>query len=208
METKIIGFVGRDCYDIVFYLARTAFQLGCSCLIEDYSGTGMCNYVSSMQIPVNEAVDNRGVDICNGQCMAGYAGYGYVFRYFGQVVGIPLKCEEVYFVTDGQLHEVGILQEVQTEGSFNVLLVRSRNRLHARLGSVKMALARFGFGENVMELDFNEEDEAARLSIQYENTPKIKRISSSAVDLIVKFFEIDYDKKLIRSAIKELLRGR
>ena len=59
-----------------------------------------------------------------------------------------------------------------------------------------------------MELDFNEEDEAARLSIQYENTPKIKRISSSAVDLIVKFFEIDYDKKLIRSAIKELLRGR
>lgn len=208
MEAKFVGFVGRDCYDLVFYLARTALLLGGSCLVEDVSGSSMCMYVSDTQVRSGEAVDNRGVDISNGICMAGYSGYDYVFRYFGQSVDSPLQCEEVYFVTDGQLQEVGILQRVQSPSSFNTLVIRTRSGLKKRLNAVQMALAKYNFGENVLCLDFNEGDEAARLSVQYDSLPAVRGISAATVAFITGFFEVDYDKKQIKAAVRELLRGR
>lgn len=213
--SKLLGFAGIESYDLMHYLGRTITRLGAIVLLVDnsddkslaysipnfdeFSKLGILNYGNV------DVVTNVGADAIAD------AKYDYVLVYFGFNFKDSLfqACDEIYFVTDLQLHNVFRLSRAELSAdAFAFLLIRDRYSSKMSPDLVIEELQKFSLEkENVIYVDDSPEDVNSRILCQYNSRFSFKKVSKSIMDFIVKVLIIDFSEKEIVSAFKLAARG-
>lgn len=208
MDTKLVGFIGKDCYDLVYIVARTAHLLGSRCAVADLSGEGIAAIIGGASGNKSGSVaENRGVDYYAGVLPKG--DYTYVFIYFGWHSTKIFNCEEMYIVTDCQKQDLDKLKRIPAScGNYRTLIMRSNADLQKKKEFVLQHLSNLALGDTACLLNFGAADEEIRLSILYESLPSLKRLSDGIKNFVMTFFLVDYDRKAIREAVKNLVKGK
>lgn len=213
--SKISGFIGIESYDLLLYLSQTMKHLKCSVLLVDNSIDHSLAYTvpNFDEFSKLGIINYAGVDVAVGVSseQLGKADYDYILIYFGfnqRAVELEL-CDEVYVITDLQLHNIFRLDKFHVaQDAYVFLVIRDKYSSKASpdlvLDSVKAYSIR---PEDVMYIEDGPEDLNAKLMCQYNSRLSFKRVSKSICDFIVAVLGIDFDKKDVLGAYKMASRG-
>jgi len=65
-EHKSFWFVGVECYDIIYYTAKVASNLGFKCIMVDLAKDGALSYLYQDTFSAGEVVNVNGIDLIKG----------------------------------------------------------------------------------------------------------------------------------------------
>lgn len=214
MSNKIIGFVGIEKYEIIHYLSRILIHLNQKILLADQSEERAL--ACSIPVPFSdtgEIIDYNGVDVSLGlkaeelRCMD----YNYILVDFGFYVQHPMLniCDEVYLVSDLQLHNIRSLSAMQLEKHQHRFLI-----LKTFLGNKVNPCYIFEEMRNLMireensyALPMEERDYENCLNCQYENQISMKKLSRYVKQLLYEILLPDFSKNQLDRAFRLAERG-
>lgn len=206
---KVFGFCGTGCYDLIYYSAKLAHQLGHSALMVDMSNDRELAYLYHDKLKPGEFAEVDGVGLVLAPLSRGsLAGYDYVFVYSGYNTASFKLCHELYFVINYGRNTIERLKAITVPDIPRYLVIRDP-------GDCAFAL---DFAINVLpNLDINEEDiyviedstndAQAKVYLQYSMQVKFSRLSKSIRDLAEHLLDTDVSKKELDKTWKMLQKG-
>lgn len=119
-NSKVIGFIGVDCYDYILYLTRILTILGCKVLLIDYSCTQSLTYCIPHPKDMDsykEIVEYKGFDFTRRIFSLEWEGeYDFIFIFYGLY---DLKnysmCNFYILLSDGQRHHLDRIKVLKVE---------------------------------------------------------------------------------------------
>jgi hypothetical protein len=214
MRSKMIGFVGIEKYEIIHYLSRILFHLQQKVLLLDQSSERALACSIPVLYPGNkEIMDYNGVDVAEGLSTEaiGWLDYDYILVDLGFQVKHPLLavCDEVYLVSDLQLHNIRNLSALSLEKHqerFLILKTFFANQINPRYIYEEMTPLMIR-EENSYALSLEEKDYENCLQCQYQNRISIKRISKGMKRMLCEMLSADFTKVQIDRAFRMAERG-
>lgn len=215
MPNKMIGFVGIEKYEIIHYLSRILFHLNQKILLADQSEERAL--ACSIPVPFSdtrEIIDYNGVDVSLGMNMDELRSveYDYILADFGFQVHHPMLtiCDEVYLVSDLQLHNIRNLSAMDLEKHqhrFLILKAFFVNKVNPDFIYEEMSHLMI-HEDNSYALPMEERDYENCLNCQYENQISMKRISRYVKQLLYEMLLPDFSKNQLDRAFRLAERGR
>ena len=209
---KLIGFIGTEKYDIMHYLSRVLKRLGKEVLMIDASK----RKALTASVPTSHAVlfDYNGVDFAaNLECLREHASlsdYDYVLIDFGfqRTNKLVDKCNEIWFVTDEQKHNLMHIRSVKlqaTQPRFAIMRSISSKR---QLSYYLQLLQGVGITRStVFVLPDTTQNRKAMLNCMYRDLISLKEITNEMADVLAQIIANDFSEKEIYNAIRALRRG-
>lgn len=214
MAGKMIGFIGIEKYEIMHYLSRILFYLKQKVLLLDQSS----ERALACSIPVllygnKEIMDYNGVDVAEGLGTEAlrWLDYDYILVDLGFQVNHPLlsQCDEVYLVSDLQLHNIrnlSVLQLEKHQQRFLILKSFFANQINPRYIYEEMTPLMIQ-EENSYALSLEEKDYENCLQCQYQNRISMKRISKGMRRMLSDMLMVDFTRLQIEQAFRLAERG-
>lgn len=209
MNTKVFGFVGVECYDIIYYTAKVASNLGFKCIMVDLAKDGALSYLYQDTFSAGEVVDVNGIDLIKGPLETGsLAGYDYVFISYEHTPVLLELCHELYFATTFQRNDIYWLKDLRVPDVARFLVVRDRAASSMSYKYILEELPNLEISEDdIYALEDTEDDIAAKIYLQHSMKTKLGRLSTSIKDLVEHLLDIDSDKKQLNAAWAALKKG-
>ncbi len=207
--SKVFGFVGLECYDLVYYTACLAKRLGKNALMVDMSHDHGLQYLYHGDIHAGEFADVDGVGLTMAPLRRGaFAGYDFVMIYFGNNSTNLSLCNELYFVTDFQQNNIVHLKDIKVPDVPRYLVVRYSGACSLNTQFIINEVPNLALRESdVYMLDDTDTDVAARTYLQYSVKMKFTWLSGSIRDLVEHMLDTDFSKKELDKAWKSLRKG-
>lgn len=219
VDKKVIGFVGSDKYEILLYLSRILYHLNKQVLLVDYSET----QALTLSIPIPETLresntylDYRGIDFIKGRDYFLNMGkdYDYVLIDFGYNHGVlsNIKCHNIIYVTDLQLHHAKRLKCSSVKGNpQNYIIIKDVFPCKISPDLILKEISLKAIIEDIYVIKQDALDIKFKIQSQYNQTFYFDKLSKSMKtflkDIICRFDE-NLDKTQIQNAYKKAERGR
>lgn len=209
MNTKIFGFVGSECYDIIYYTSRVATALGIKCLMVDLAKNGGLTYLYHGDCIAGEIVSVNNVDLVKAPVDSKiFNEYDYVFLSFETNANQLQMCHELYFATTFQKNQIQALKGINVPNVPRFLILRDRGACSMNFKYVLDELRNLDVSENdIYALDDTDDDIAAKIYLQYSMNAKLGRLSASVKTLVEHILDVDTDKKSLNAAWAALKKG-
>lgn len=209
MGAKVFGFCGIECYDLIYYAAKTATHLGFSTLLVDLSPTHEMCYLYHDSFGIGDIVEVNGVSLMGGRLEKGcLSGYEYIFIYYGTKPILMDLCDEFYFVTDFQKQNIAALASIKVPDVPRYLIVRDRGNCSLNYAYILEEVPNLDVDEtNIYPIEDSDEDVRAKTLLQYSMGVKFSRLSDSIMELIMHILETDFSHKDINAAWKAIVKG-
>lgn len=218
MQTKVIGFVGKEQFDIMHYLSRVLACYPRKVLMVDLSCERILEKsISIPEIQKNGVIEYRGVDFTTSYDNQIVANYDVVMIDFGNNVEDQLisECELVFLITDLLDNSIKTLNKVSIKKDENpILIVRDvvKNKITPTYlaNLLKPELSPIC----IYTIYHDEGDYQTKLNCYYDSIFKFKRLSGDFKDLLMSILEmIDLkmeiaNPKLLKKAYKLAERGK
>lgn len=180
----VYGFAGVECYDLILYLAKCIKVLGAEVCIADCSTDGsLADCIPGLeqgafQTEFDGMLAVKGLSKLTDvlECAEGME----VLVYFGKTYTWLDVCNEVYFVTDQQKHNVRALSKISAMNCavHKRLVVRGGFYQKITAESINYELENLGIAANdVLYLEDSAVDYENRLYLQYGVVKKLRQIS-------------------------------
>lgn len=219
VDNRVVGFVGSDKYEILLYLSRILYHLDKKVLLVDYSETQALT--SSIPIPEilresNTYLDYRGIDFIKGRNYIQNMDkdYDYVLIDFGFNHGIlsNIKCHNIIYVTDLQLHHAKRLKRSLVTGNpKNYIVIKDVFPCKVSPDVILKEISLKAIIEDIYVIEQDALDIKFKIQSQYNQTFYFDRLSKSMKTFlkdIIYRFDKNLDKSQIQSAYKKAERGR
>jgi len=217
METRMIGYRGQTCSEIMLYVSRILYQMGLRVLLCDYShDKGLRG-----AMPFNDALngdagvyDYRGVFYSDGLAKEDIGNYDVVLVNFGflKLHEHMERCHCLHYVTNmDKANTDRLLAFVRTGNKMSHLLIG---------GVVRGGISVYAMADEIMQvlsistcslIRLNKKDEKVKVLAQYNNRFKFDGISKGLQDYLyfcARHFPCGaHDDKAISKAIKSAMRG-
>lgn len=209
MSGKIFGFAGLESYDLVYYAAKVATNLGFKTLMVDLSEDAALTFLYHDEIPKGDIVNVNGVDLQRLNLQKGsFQEYDYVFMYFGNNPVLLEVCDEIYFVTNFQKNNIQKLKDIVVPNVPRYLIVRDRCACALNTNVILEQLPNLDVTEEeVYYLEDADTDLEARIYLQYSAKTKLSRLSTGIKTLIEHLLDTDSSKKELDKAWSMLKKG-
>ena len=209
MSTKIFGFVGIECYDIIYYTAKVASSLGFKCLMVDLAKNGGLTYLYHGDCTVGDIVSVNNVDLVKAPVDSKvFNDYDYVFLSFETNVSQLQLCHELYFATSFQKNQIALLKNLSVPNVPRYLVIRDRGACSMNYKYILDELRNLDVSEeDIYSLDDTDDDIASKIYLQYSMNTKLGRLSSSVKALVEHILDVDTDKKSLNAAWSALKKG-
>lgn len=204
-------FVGIESYDLILYLCRTLNALGCSTACIDNSHDRSLAWAVPGGVADGTSASYQNTDFAAGVDAGVFTEKcNYVFIYYGFNLDGARACnaEEVYVVTDYQVHHLETLRtlEIQLE-AFPFLVVRERITSKLKPEFVMEYLQNFDFNQdNTFVLDDGPQDLEAKILCQNTDNYTFNKVSQGIRDFVVQALSVDFGTKEITAAFKTASR--
>lgn len=204
-------FVGIESYDLILYLCRTLNALGCSTACIDNSRDKSLAWAVPGGVADGAAASYQNTDFAAGVDATVFVGKSdYVFVYCGFSLNGAMACnaEEVYVVTDYQVHHLEALcaLKIQPE-AFPFLIVRERVTSKLKPEFVMEYLQDFNFNQdNTFVLEDGLQDLEAKILCQNTDNYTFNKVSQGIRDFVVQALSVDFGTKEITAAFKTASR--
>lgn len=210
----MIGLLGSDKSEIIHYFSRVLKNLGKKVLLVDWSETKALHYSISypMALSIEDAViDYRGVFYTNKkEITKTEQNYDYIIADFGYELNHPeiKKCNELWIVTDPQIHHVKHLLSLELPKEMNRTLV-IKDLVRGKIGKsyILNELKNLEVTDkNTYVLYFDEDDYKTAVDCQYNQVIRFDKVGREILD----FFEdilSDYSEKEVKKAFKRAAKG-
>lgn len=213
--SKILGFLGVESYDLVYYLGSVMHALGKSVLAVDYSPLGELASIVPYGLSNGEVVEQYGVNIAKNvelDDVLESEDYDYVILYFSSFIKHDnvVDCDEVYLVTDFQKHNINNFLNLDLDDEQCRFLVY-RNRIETKIDLMYVINALKGLEiteEETYVMEDAQDDYDAMVMLQYDSIVNGLRISADVSNFIIDVLNVDFTEKLISNAIKQLNRRK
>lgn len=214
MSSKKIGFTGIEKYEIMHYLSRILRNLGQKVLLADQSVEQAL--ACSVPIPfpdTGEIIDYNGVDVMLNVTPEEFQhlDYDYILMDFGFQVHHPMlaACDEVYLVSDLQIHNIRNLSAMQLDRhQERFLIVKEFYTGRVSCSYIYEEMNHLMIREdNSYALQLEERDYENCLNCQYENQISMKKLSRSVKGLLIEMLQQDFSKPQIEYALRMAERG-
>lgn len=212
MDTKIFGFVGIESYDLIYYAANLIQNLGCNVILIDASEK---RDKSLMHIVHCDFEDNsiykfKDISFVSTSAVAAlnFDNYDYAFVYYGKVKDtIKLVCDELYLVTDYQMHNLELLRQFCMTEVCKFILVRDRSYCNFSEKYLLEEFPELGLRtEDIFAVEDTDADVSTRLLLHHSASVKLNKISKSVKVFIFHLFDVDFTLKQMESAWKKITR--
>lgn len=210
MSSKVFGFVGMECYDLIFYASKTASELGFEVLMVDLSPNKDLSYLYPGEFNNGDTVDVDGVALIKGKLEKGcFSGYDYILINYGCNPQSLYICDEIYFVTNFQKHNISPLQSLQVPEVPCYLVVRDRGACSMNYDYILNELPNISVQEedDIYAIEDSDADVCTRVFLQHSMITKFSKLSSSIKDFVKHVLEADFSPKDIDHAWKHLVKG-
>lgn len=209
MSTKIFGFVGTECYDIIYYTAKVASSLGFKCLMVDLAKNGGLTYLYHGDCVAGDIVSVNNVDLVKASVDSKvFNDYDYVFLSFETNASQLQLCHELYFVTSFQKNQIALLKNLSVPNVPRYLVIRDRGACSMNYKYILDELRNLDVSEeDIYSLEDTDDDIAAKIYLQYSMNAKLGRLSSSVKALVEHLLDVDTDKKSLNAAWSALKKG-
>lgn len=214
MQAKLIGFVGIEKYDIIYYLASVISALNKSVLVVDSSDEeSLKTTIPTIFLEENDVFHYKNMDVVLDPktTSVDFNSYDYVLIDFGFDVKNKtlITMNEIYMVTDLQMHhahefkdlELGLYQE-------RFLIVRDSLKYKSIDRYILQEFDSKSIGlHNSFALRLDEQDKLRMLDCMYNDSFKFNDISSSFQNLLYAILSPDVSEKEFLKAFKIASRG-
>lgn len=209
MNVKVFGFLGVDCYDVIYYAAQTAKHLGHSSLIVDLSSSRSASYLYQGDYQEGDIVDVNGVSLVYGKLHRGVmSDYEYIFINYGFTSSLLDLCHEIYIVSDCKKNNVDRLKSIDLPDVPRYLVLRDSEILSISNEYFMGEFSKFDIGENeFFILSDTDDDRVAQVYLQYSRNVKLGKLSNSLCSFIEHMFDVDASKQDIARAWKLVKKG-
>lgn len=204
---KNVGFVGYECEDIVWYLARIISAFGKKVAIVDRTEHEILLEVLEIQRTKGNIAregDIFGIWITEqGVCSEEYDMVFYLFGY--RLIHPKLyECESLIMVTDGVPAHASLLRKIGDWDRKQYLLIRNI----VPMKHTEEYLAMLAENEhNYCEIPYDEQDIRMRCHLSSYTELKVQRLSSGmkrALIIVLGFLMDEYGERTIREIMRKL----
>lgn len=217
LSSKIIGLVGSDKAEIIHYISRILCNLGKHVLLIDHCET----YALTYTIPYPPSLtkergrlgitDYRGVSFTRNEVNDSMKEtYDYILIDFGYQFEHTdfLTCNEIWFVTDMQRHNVKRLLSISIDKTMaRTLIIKDMISRKFGLKYIWEELRLLGLNEtNTHCISYEEENIKEMVNCQYNHVFKFMRISNEFKDTILDLLG-DIELKDLKRAYRKASRG-
>ena len=209
MSSKVFGFIGMECYDLIFYAAKAATSLGFPTLMVDLSPDHELCYLYPGSFSSGDIVDVDGVSLMGGQLEKGcFSGYDYIFINYGRNRALLDLSDEIYLVTNFQKHNIAVLDGIVLPDVPRYMVVRDRGACSINYGFILEELPDLDIGEEeIYAVEDSDADIQARVFLQYSMKVKFSKLSDCVKDFVKHILEADFSHRDIDSTWKQLVKG-
>lgn len=212
MDSKVIGFIGIECYDLMLYIAKMLLQLKCSALLVDASYSQSLSYVFQGDIVPNEYLDLYGVDLLAGVDFFDPSlaqGYDYTLVYFGFDQNGLQNCDELYIVTDYQRHNMAAIRTIDPGNICRFLVVRDRAYYNWNSKSIVAEFPNLEISvDDIYSIEDSETDVSLRIALHHSAKLNMKKVSLDIKEFVLHVLDVDFDAKTLESAWKSVIRRK
>lgn len=209
-DSKIIGFIGIECYDLMVYVGQTLHRLGCSCLLVDNSEDGSLAGMNEEEMSAGDVTGIFDVVLARlvglddkEACM-----YDYVLVYAGSADIRPEDYDELYCVTDYQRQNIRRLGACDLGDVCRFLVVRDRTVCGLNPEFLLDELGNLGLGPEAMyEIEDTQADVSAKLFLQHAESARFQKVSRSMQEFVMHVLDVDFETKDIEKAFKAAAKG-
>ena len=210
MSTRVLGFVGVECYDLIIYIARVYKQLGKKVLIVDNSTLQSLSHCITGLIETNDGnpIDFGGITAVK-RLKDLLSGFDFIIVYTGRHSHPIIEyATDIYLVTDYQKHNIEqLLSTPLDDDDEPVTIFRDRVTSKITPETVLSILSSHGFNtQKVYHLDDSTEDLASKVLCQYNHFDHFKKVSRSITQFITDVVSLDFDEKEVTKALKQAAR--
>lgn len=204
---NVVGFVGCESEDIVWYLSKIITALGKQVAIVDRTEQGM--FMELLGIQKEGGNGEREALLCDILVTGGtvcYEEYDVVFLLFGYRLLHPKlhECKNLVMVTDGMPAHASVLKRMEQWNRKQYLVMRD---LISMKHTEKYLALLADCEENYCEIAYDEQDTRMRYSLNAYSECKVKQLSygmrKALVELICFLFP-DYQKCVLRSVMRKM----
>jgi hypothetical protein len=212
VEMRRIGFIGSEKYDIILYLSELLIKLGNRVLLVDYSSEKAlkscipftehlteCNFRGASFLDAPQTLTDN--DLME---------YDYVLIDFGFMRKHEMvnKCDEMYFVTDLQIHNVLRVKDTTISNSIPRYFILRNTNDGRRFVSVAIENLRslYAVKDNVFIIENDQVTDQRKLECQYRKTITLKGVSSEIKDLITMMVADVFGDREIKAALRKMER--
>lgn len=212
---KIIGFHGIESYEIMHYLSRILFHMGCKVLLVDLSET--CSLTGTVPIPnglkyKEQVIDYKGVDFSLSTSSINNKEYNVVLVYFGFLFDPDIFriCDVIFYVTDQQHHNVKRLNKLHA--SINrYLIIKDYIPCKIRSEFIKNTLTKLSIpNEKCIILPYDKKDKLSMIQNGWNNTIQFNQVSNKMRELLftILILILEINEKAVIKACKKAEKGR
>lgn len=210
-KQRKIALIGSDKSEIVLYFAKLLKQLGKKILIVDSSETKALFYATHANEFTKEGlVDYQGIDFNFGIKKMNLKDYDFILHDFGYQFQNPSLAdyEEVWLVTDGQIHNVKRFSGLFLKANQKRVLL-FKNMAHGKINARYLLLELQSLEvteSNCYTFFFNIEDLKTAINCQYDHVSYFDRISGEYFDFFCEQLP-EFKRKELKRAFKRAGRG-
>lgn len=209
-NTKIIGFAGIECYDLMVCLGKTINRLGCSCILVDNSDDLSLACVYQDELSEGEIMAIGMMQIARNLHLAEneLEQYNYVLVYFGFNSQEFAACDEIYCVSDFQQHNIRRIAKFDLGEVCRFLVVREGVCSNLSAAFLVESLPNLRISQNsVFEIAESDEDLVAKIMMHHSVKLHFAKASSGIRDFVVQVLNVDFADREIRKAFKLASKG-
>ena len=210
--TRIIGFVGSDKAEIILYLSKILTKLDKRVLIQDLSETKALSYcVNSSSQELEDIITYYQADFTNINELQTMV-YDFILVDFGFNLKHPdiKKCNEIWILTDPQIHHVMALKDLKLEKEQKRILI-IKDYVHGKITPkyIMKELEEVSIASDPYKIYWDQEDWKQAVNCQYNNMAFFDKLSLEYLDLFAEQLEESgITKKQLKKAFKRVGRGK
>lgn len=212
MDSKFIGFVGVESYDVVHLLGNVLLGLGYKLTVVDCSQFGDIVYTVPGYTTDMTQIDYNNLTIYRAGSVNQIKLAEFVLIYFGMNTKHPdiKKCDELWIYTDSQLHKLNALSRLAiNKEQPRFVVFRDRQLTRATKELILDIMKPLNVRDsNFIELDDDVQSLDIQFRIQYDSKILFKGVTSNVTDLVINILESDFELKDIKKSLKEVLNRR
>lgn len=210
---RMIGFLGVEKFDIIFYTARIMRNLNCNVLVMDFADEKSITY----SIPNNTHVpvfNYNGIDFISDESAIKLCGmqYDFILIDFGFNVNHKLlaRCDEVYFVTNMFINNTSRLLETSLyENQERFLIIRDAYDYKNITSVITAAFSDLCITPDMtFVIPQDEQDLENQFECMYNSVHLVNAMSSEMEQVLILIASKYFIEKDLRAAIKSLARGK
>lgn len=216
-NSRVIGFIGTDKYDIIHYLSRILKNLGYKVLLVDHSESKALKNSITLPAGINcseNIIEYRSVDFVHGmkldekmlEC------YDYILMDFGfELFHVELnQCTDIVYVTDLQRHNLGRIIGFKGKIIYKYLVIREvvRSKIGNDYAMTVVQELKI-MKDNYFIVNQDNIDTQVMIECQYSNIFKFGKISQSLKDMLINLMYLmtENNEKEIKKAYRRSERG-